>query len=318
MSSVPASLADIDQRLSELAADQELGSRFEAQLAEYGKKLTSELGAHLTDLDLTLHRMEGCGHTFFDETLTVSHLIDLFDQKSVSEEYDAFVLADTANELDRRVEDFADWLLTSEMECWRSLRAQVEGDHSLFTAAINERLDKRFDYDRSRLFGVFHDTTRDAVEIFDAGSESKQVGEAARNAATNAIFLGIAAVIALGTAFSSHAETFGAASPGAVAFGLGAAAACVIPYARRRAKKMLGRRVSAFREHLLRDFRRQAEKEITLSAKKIEEIIATPLQKVREEHSALAARREELARLDDRAAKPREDLPPGDLEPERP
>jgi len=304
VSSVPASLADIDKRLSELAADQELGSRFETQLAEYGKKLTAELGSHLTDLDLTLHRMEGCGYAFFDETLTVSHLIELFDQKSIGEEYDAFVLADTANELDRRVEDFADWLLASEMECWQSLRAQVEGDHSPFMATINERLDKRFDYDRSRLFGVFHGTTRDAVEIFDAGSESKQVGEAARNAATNAVFLGIAAILALGAAFSSPETTFGTAPPGAVAFGLAAAAACVIPWARRRAKKMLHRRVGAFREHLLRDFRRQAEKEITLSAKKIEEIIATPLQKVREEHSALAARREDLA--------------PSDVEPETP
>jgi hypothetical protein len=145
------------------------------------------------------------------------------------------------------------------------------------------------------LFAVFHATTRDAVEIFDAGSESKQVGEAARNAATNAVFLGIAALLALGSAFSSPGTTFGAAPPGAVAFGLGAAAACVIPWARRRAKKMLHRRVNAFREHLLRDFRRQAEKEMTLSVQKIEEIIATPLKRVRDEHSALAARRAELA-----------------------
>lgn len=318
MSSVPASLADIDKRLSKLAADRELGRRFEGQLADYAKKLTSELGAHLTDLDLTLHGMEGCGYAFFDETLTVGHVIDLFDQQQITEEYDGFVLANATNELDRRVEDFADWLLASEMDCWRNLRVQVEGADSLFTATINERLDKRFDYDRSRLFAVFHGTTRDAAEIFDAGSESKQVGEAARNAATNAVFLGIAAVLALGTAFSSPAATFGAAPPGAIAFGLGAAAACAIPYARRRAKKMLHRRVGAFREHLLRDFRRQAEKEITLSAKKIEEIIAAPLQKVREEHGALAAKREKLAKMDGRAASLREDLTPSTMEPDKP
>ena len=317
MSSVPASLADIDKRLSELAADQELGSRFEAQLAEYAKKLTAELGAHLTDLDLALHRMEGCGHAFFDETLTISQMIDLFDEKSIAEEYDGFVLADTANELDRRVEDFADWLLASEMECWQKLRAQVEDDRSQFAATINERLDQRFDYDRSRLFAVFQGTTRDAVEIFDAGSESKQVGEAARNAATNAAFLGIAAIVALVMAFSSPAATFGAAPPGAIAFGLGAAAACVIPYARRRAKKMLHRRVNAFREHLLRDFRRQAEKEIVLSAKKIQEIIESPLRIVREEQSVLAAKRDELANVD-RVADLRQDLASTDVEPERP
>jgi hypothetical protein len=97
---------------------------------------------------------------------------------------------------------------------------------------------------------------------------------------------------------------------------LGAAAACVIPYARRRAKKMLHRRVGAFREHLLRDFRRQAEREITLSAKKIEEIIATPLQKVREEHSVLAARREELSTLNGDDVPP--DLKPSNLDLERP
>lgn len=297
MSSSPGSLADIEKRLSELASDQELGNRFETQLAEYGKRLTAELSVHLTDLDLTLHRLEGCGYAFFDETLTTSHLIDLFDQASIGLEYDAFVLSDTAHELDRGAEDFADWLLTSEMDCWRSLRSQVEDEHSHFTATINERLEKRFDYDRSRLFAVFRTTIRDSVELFDAGSESKQVGEAARNAATNAVFLGIAAIIVLGTAFSSHAAAFGSVPPEAIALGLGAAAACVIPYARRRAKKMLHRRVDAFREHLLRDFKRQAEAEITLSAKKIEEIIATPLQQVREEYDVLVAWREELATL---------------------
>jgi len=316
VSSPPASLAEIEKRLSELAADQELGNRFEVQLAEYGKKLTSELGAHLTDLDLTLHRMEGCGYAFFDETLTVSHLINLFDQQSIGEEYDGFVWADTTNELDRCVEDFADWLLASEMKCWQKLRSQVEDEDSRFTVMVNERLEQRFDYDRSRLFAVFRGTTRDAVEIFDAGSESKQVGEAARNAATNAVFLAIAAIIALGTAFSSQAATFGTVPPGAVAFGLGATAACVIPYARRRAKKMLHRRVGTFREHLLLDFRRQAETEITLSAKKIQEIIEVPLRKVCEEHSALAARREELAKLD--GSDVPSDLKPSDVEQEGP
>jgi ribosomal protein S21 len=80
---------------------------------------------------------------------------------------------------------------------------------------------------------------------------------------------------------------------------------------------MLHRRVGAFREHLLRDFRRQAEKEIGLSAKKIQEIIESPLQIVREEQKALAARREELAKLDERAATPRQDLASTDAEPER-
>ncbi len=152
--------------------------------------------------------------------------------------------------------------------------------------------------------------------MFDAASESKQVGEAARNAATNAVFLGIAAILALGTAYYAPSTTFGAAPPGAVAFGLGAAAACTIPYVRRRAKKMLHRRVNAFREHLLRDFRRQAEKEITLSAKKIEEIIATPLQRVREEYRALAARRDELAKQEDPGSPPI--LEPSGQEPQRP
>ena len=97
-----------------------------------------------------------------------------------------------------------------------------------------------------------------------------------------------------------------------------AAAACVIPYARRRAKKMLHRRVGAFREHLLRDFRRQAEKEIVASTTKIQEIIESPLQMVQEERSVLAARREELAALDDRTATPRAALAPSDVEPETP
>ena len=80
---------------------------------------------------------------------------------------------------------------------------------------------------------------------------------------------------------------------------------------------MLHRRVSAFREHLLRDFRRQAEKEIVLSARKIQEIIESPLQNVRAERSVLAAKREELGKADS-AADLRTDAAATEVEPEKP
>lgn len=79
---------------------------------------------------------------------------------------------------------------------------------------------------------------------------------------------------------------------------------------------MLHRRVTAFREHLLRDFRRQAEKEIVLSAKKIQEIIESPLQKVREERSMLAAKRDELGKADS-AADLRKEAAATEVEPEK-
>jgi hypothetical protein len=316
VSAVPTNLADVEKRLGELAADLELGARYESQLAEYGEKLAAELGVQLTDLDLTVHRMEGCGYAFFDETLTIGHILDLFDQNGIAEEYDGFVLADTASELDCRVEDFTDWLLSSEMEYWQKLRAQVEDDGSKLAGTITERLDKQFDYDRSRLFAIFGRVTRDAVEIFDPGSESAQVGEAARNAATNAVFLSAAAVAAIVMAVSSNGVALGLSSPMGIAAGLAAAAACVIPYSRRRAKKMLHRRAGAFREHLLRDFRRQAEKEIALSKNKIAGIIETPLEEVRQEHAALSKRRAELNDLEGSAAMPPDSVADA-VEPER-
>jgi hypothetical protein len=42
------------------------------------------------------------------------------------------------------------------------------------------------------------------------------------------------------------------------------------------------------------------------------------LQKVRDEHSYLAARRDKLARLEDRVAPRREDVNSSEVEPERP
>lgn len=296
-------MEETENRLSSFKEDVQRGGRIESQLEEYASRLNKELTLQIADVGLTMHRMEGCGEAFFDETLRTRRSLDLLDQKTIREDYNGFVLSDSAHEIDRRVEDMVDWLVSSELDEWKRLGAQMEHAESPLARTVTEQLEARFDYDRSRLQTLFGKVSQAAMELFDPASESAGVAESGRNAATNALFLALAAIVALGVSLTHPNSSVGLTPPLSIAAGLAGAAIAVTPYTRRRAKKRLHRRVQALREQLERDLRRTAEKEIEASKKKIWEIVETPLQTIREEYNELSAKREELAKLEERAAK---------------
>lgn len=293
-------LVSVQDRLDALKSNAEQTHDIQVQLEEHSSNLNKQLAGYLADIELILHRAEGSGQAFFDETLQLRGVIDLLNQTVIAEGYFTFVLADTKHEVDRHVDEIVDWLVSSELAQWKMLRAQVADNGSALSKVIAEQLDARFDYDRSRLSTSLGRTLSDSMALFDAEGESKAVAESIRNAATNVLFLGVAALVMLVAATSAEALT-GDVPPLSIAAGLAAAAVAVIPWARRRAKTQLQRRVGVLRMHLQKDLRYRAEKEIEASKKKIMEIVAAPITAINAEQSELAAHRVALDALEQRA-----------------
>jgi hypothetical protein len=290
----------VQTSLDALSADLARGKALQEHLEDYVAKLNKELPGYLGDIGLTLHRVEGNGQTFFDETLQLRGVIGLLNQRATAEAYLSFVLPDIDHAIDRHVDEIVDWLLSSELAEWKDLSAEVDGDNSALSQVISEQLDARFDYDRSRLSTSLSKMVSDTMEIFDAEANSKAVAEAARNASANSLFLAVAALVALAASAVPEAST-GDVPPFGIAAGLAALAVAVIPWARRRAKKQLSRLIAALRMQLQNDLRFRAEKEIEASKAKISELLAAPLEALAQERRALTTRRDTLAVLEIRA-----------------
>lgn len=292
-------VAAAQTRIDVLGADLKQGQHLKAQLEEYQPKLQKELPAYLSDIGLTLHRVEGNGQTFFDETLQLRGVIGLLNQKATADSYRSFVLPDVDHAIDRHVDDIVEWLVTSELTQWKDLATQVDGDDSPLSGVISEQLDTRLDYDRSRLSTSLGCMVDDTMELFDAIGQSKAVAEAARNAAANSLFLAVAAVIAL-AAVAAPGAAESQISPVGVAATLAALAVAVIPWARRRAKKQLARMITALRVQLEKDLTYRIEKEIQTSHDKIGEIVDAPLDATQAEYDKLLARFSTLSALKSR------------------
>lgn len=293
-------LATALTRIDGLASDVEQGRLLKVQLEGYSPRLKKELPAYLSDIGLTLHRVEGCGQTFFDETLQLRGVIGLLDQQATADSYRSFVLPDVDHAIDRHVDDIVEWLVTSELAQWKDLAAEVDGNDSPLSRVISEQLDARLDYDRSRLSTSLGKMVSDTMELFDPAGQSKAVAEAARNAAANSLFLAVAALVAL-AAIAAPGAAESQFPPAGVAAALAALAVAVIPWSRRRAKKQLGRLITALRMQLQKDLTFRAEKEIQASQDKIAEIVEAPLRATQTEYDELRARFGILSALKSRA-----------------
>ena len=75
----------MQNRLDELKSNAEQAHDIQVQLEEYSSNLNKQLDGYLADIGLTLHRVEGAGQAFFDETLQLRGVVDLLNQTVIAE-----------------------------------------------------------------------------------------------------------------------------------------------------------------------------------------------------------------------------------------
>ena len=287
----------IASRLEVLDGDIEAVGQIESQLQVYEKDLRGGFELRFSDVDLILHQFEARGHDYFEELFRLGRIFDLLNKSRIQREFQKFVIGDAPEQIESKVDEIIDWLITSDLEQWRAVRDHFERRRSEHSERILGRLEGGFEYNRARLLETVGKAAQDTLAGYDKSREARRMADGARDAVTNAALLEVGAV-GLGAAISLAASSTAADITGIAAAGLMAAVGFfILPHKRRKAKEELREKISTLRESLRGSLNEQLEREIKRSSGKIRETIAPYTRFVRGEQETLEERRRELDRL---------------------
>jgi hypothetical protein len=245
--------------------------------------------------------MEQRGDDFFDETFRLARVFDLIAKDRVQKEFEHKVIADTPQQIERKVNELIDWLVDLDLRQWQAVhehladRRRTHQDRIVGDPGVGS-----FHFDRERLIEGVGREARRVVESYDREREAELIAEGAQTAVAASAALELGA-IGLGALVTVLATTVAADITGVLMASLIAALGLfIIPARRRQAKNEMREKISALRAQLGQSLRVQFEREIERSLQRINEAIAPYTRFVRAEQSKLTETRDQLEMFHDK------------------
>ncbi len=285
-----------DGRLALLQDDLRLLSDVDQQHAIHRADVQQQFSPRMGEIDNVLLRMEQRGQAWFDDVLRFARVMELLDKSRVQERFVREVVADAPAEIERKVSDLIDWMVSTDLRQWqqvtshladrrRQYRDRIVGDPEL----------AGFHLERGRLLESVGREAQRVVDGFDREREAAAMAEGARNAVATAAAAG-AGALGLGTLVTIAATTAAADITGIVLAGVIATVGLfIVPARRRKAKQELREKVHDLRETLATALRAQFERELQRSTDRLQEGIAPYSRFVRAEQQSLTAARDGLS-----------------------
>jgi len=298
-----------DERLLLLKDDLTLLDDIERQLAVYREDMARDFELRMTAVEKVLVDMEARGHAYFEDTLRIGRVLDLFNRARVQKEFEDRVVADAPRQIERRVTELIDWLIDQDFRQWQAItgrladRTREHGSRVLGAPEIGT-----FHQDRARLIDSVGREAQRVVDTYDKEREAAAIADQARQAVTTAAAAGGAA-LGLGTLITIAASSAAADVTGIVMASLVATLGfLVIPAKRRRAKADMQEKVSALRARLATALRTEFERAQQQGRVRIDHAVEPYSRFVRAEQSRWTEARRTLMALRDRAGSFRERL----------
>ena len=290
------------ERLLVLKDDVALLERIDAELAVYRNDMTQGFELRMAAIEKVLVEMAARGHAYFEETLRIGRVLDLFNRSRVQKEFEDRVVDDAPRTIERRVADLIDWLVDQDFRQWQSITSEL-ADRSRDRAAILGAPDVgTFHSSRSQLINSIGHEAQRVVETYDRQREAAAIAEQARSAVTTAAAAGGAAV-GLGTLVTIAASTAAADVTGILMASLVAMLGFLaIPARRRKAKAEMREKITSLRQRLAIALRNEFEQARTRSDERIERAVEPYRRFVRGEQVRWIDAAGMLASLGNRAA----------------
>jgi small GTP-binding protein len=291
------------ERLTLLKDDLALLENVEQQLALYRADLARGFELRMTAVEKVLLDMETRGHAFFEDTLRIGRVMDLFNRARIQKEFEERVVADAPRQIERAVTELIDWLIDQDFRQWQAVttaiteRTKDHGSRVLGAPGIGT-----FHSDRSRLIDAVGREAQRVVDTYDRKREAAMIADDARAAVATAAAAGGGA-LALGTAVTLAATTAAADVTGILLASVVATLGfLVIPARRRRAKGELNEKVSALRARLATALRTEFERAQMHGRQRIDDVVAPYSRFVRAEQDRWTSARDTLGGLRDQAS----------------
>lgn len=264
-----------EEKLALLADDLALTASIETQLGFYRDDMHRDFDLRLRQLDGILLQMSERGGDYLDETLRLTHVVDLFRQRRVREEFERIVVADTPDRIDRAAQELIDWMVDQDLKLWRTVTEQVDRRRqSAPRDGPAERLSGSFEYDRRALLGSLGSTAHEVVQRHDHSREAAQLAVSVRDSVAQATLLEAGALglgaVSLAIVGSAAADVTGLFAASILA-GLGL---WVLPRKRKQAKEQFRARTERLRAGLDTAMRDEFQRELDRSVQRISDALA--------------------------------------------
>ena len=296
------------QRLALVREDLKGADAIEGQLEVYRGDLRRDFVRRLHEVENIVYELNDRADAFFDETLRLGRVFDLFNADRLRAEFERKVIADSARRIDDATGSLVDWMLDQEQRLWRSIadyvgrRAGTDGQTHEGAAALYAE-NWTFAEERRRMLDTVARGAGEALAHYDPDAEARRWSLSMREAVAQTALaqvgaLGLGAtVIALAT--TAAADVTGVLAASTLA-GLGL---YIIPLRRRRAREQFRKKTDALRERLKEGMTRQFETELERSIQRIREVVAPYSRRVRAEHDRLQKAVDQLAGLQQQLGK---------------
>ena len=290
------------ERLTLLKDDLSLLQDVEQQLAVYRSDLSSGFELRMTAVEKVLLDMETRGHDYFEDTLRIGRVMDLFNRARIQKEFEERVVADAPRQIERAVTELIDWLIDQDFRQWQAATTAIAGRTKDYGSRVLGAPDiGTFHSDRSRLIDAVGREAQRVVDTYDRKREAAVIADHARTAVTTAAAAGGGA-LALGTVVTLAATTAAADVTGLLLASVVATLGfLVIPARRRKAKGELKAKVSVLRERLATALRAEFERAQMHSRQRLDDVVSPYSRFVRAEEERWTSARDALGALRDQA-----------------
>ena len=300
---VAASIAErhskvVRDRTSLLKDDFTTLDEVERQLTLYQQDLQRDLEFRMSDVDRILLEMERRGHDYFDDTMRIGRVMDLLNRSRIQQGFEQQVVADTPQQIERKVGELVDWLVDADLRQWQVVTTHLaERRRQYRDRIVGDDSPGRFHYDRARLIDSVGREAQRVVDSYDRRREASELADGARNAVAASAAMG-AGALGLGTIVTIVASTAAADVTGFVmASVLAVIGFFILPAKRQRAKEEMRRKIATVRQRLSDALRGQFAREIGRSGDRIREGIAPYSRFVRAEGDKLREMEAELGEI---------------------
>jgi small GTP-binding protein len=290
-------LEAVEGRLALLADDLSTIDDIESQTATWAGDVDREFGLRLTDIENVLLSMEKRGLAFFDNTVRLSRLTNLFDKEALKDRFEAEVVADAPQQVEAKTGSLIDWLVESDLAQWQSVVNHVNRRAAAHADRMVGEGGGRFEPDRGRLLATVGRAAADGLAGYDRTAEARRMADDVSKAVTGTALAGVGAV-GLGATVAMVASSTAADVTGLLAAGLlFSLGLFILPHRRRRAKAELTEKIAALRNEIMTALKTQFTAEAERSRTKLANTIAPYTRFVRTESDRLEAEQRELADL---------------------
>lgn len=288
----------VRERLMLLKDDFGTLDEVERQLVVYLQDLSRDFEFRMADIDKILLEMERRGQDYFDETMRIGRVMDLLNRSRVQQGFEQQVVADTPQQIERKVGELVDWLVAADLRQWQAVTSHLaERRRQYRDRIVGEDENGRFHYDRTRLIDSVGREAQRVVDSYDQRREARELADSARNAVATAAAVG-AGALGLGTIVSIAATTAAADVTGVILASVVAAIGFfILPAKRQKAKDEMRRKIAGVRQRLSDALRNQFGQEIQRSGDRIRESIAPYSRFIRAEGEKLQTVEQELREI---------------------